>query len=152
MAPQQLHPWPSHMTSLCRHGGTFSSPTRATTEFVKCVSIRHPFFDTSHTFLSQVDSVGIIITIAGNTTSKYYGDGLEPLATRLSSPQGVAINSMGDIFIADTFNHRIRKVLFSSSHLRVWLCAVHILDGVATDRYSWNDVDSSRYWYWQLLL
>ena len=53
---------------------------------------------------------GIITTVAGNGTSGYAGDGATATLAELSEPNGVAVDTAGNIFIADTYNNRIRKV------------------------------------------
>jgi hypothetical protein len=53
---------------------------------------------------------GIITTVAGNGTKGYSGDGGNATNASLQSPFGVAVDALGNLFIADTFNHRIRKV------------------------------------------
>jgi trimeric autotransporter adhesin len=53
-------------------------------------------------------STGIISTVAGTGSSGYSGDGVLATSTGLSSPKGVAIDASGNIYIADTYNHRIR--------------------------------------------
>jgi len=55
-------------------------------------------------------STGIITTPAGNSYSGYSGDGGSALMASLNTPQGVAVDSMGNIFIADTGNEVIREV------------------------------------------
>jgi type IX secretion system substrate protein len=55
-------------------------------------------------------SGGIINTIAGNGTSGYSGDGGLATAAELASPQAVAVDSRGNIFIADGKNNVIREV------------------------------------------
>jgi sugar lactone lactonase YvrE len=55
-------------------------------------------------------SSGIINTVAGNGSSGFGGDGGPANAAQLSRPSGVAIDSMGNLFIADTLNNRIRLV------------------------------------------
>jgi trimeric autotransporter adhesin len=58
-------------------------------------------------------STGIISTVAGNGTtgtSTVKGDGGSATKAQLSSPQGVALDSAGNIFIADSNNQRVRKV------------------------------------------
>jgi sugar lactone lactonase YvrE len=57
--------------------------------------------------LSQL-SAGQITTIAGGTT--FAGDGSAASSARLNSPVGVAVDKLGNIFVADWQNHRIRKV------------------------------------------
>ncbi len=51
---------------------------------------------------------GIITTIAGNGTYGFSGDGGPAAIAQLDSPQGVAIDSVGNVFVADTRNNRIR--------------------------------------------
>jgi len=53
---------------------------------------------------------GIITTVAGNGTGAYAGDNGPATSASLYSPSHVAIDSSGNLFIADTTNHRIRKV------------------------------------------
>ena len=59
-------------------------------------------------------STGIISTVAGNGTAGYSGDGGLATSAKLFSPGDVAVDSFGNIYIADTENHRIRKVTFST--------------------------------------
>jgi sugar lactone lactonase YvrE len=54
-------------------------------------------------------SGGIITTIAGNGTGKYSGDGGPATAAGLSA-SGLALDSAGSLYIADSYNNRIRKV------------------------------------------
>lgn len=51
-----------------------------------------------------------VYTLAGSGQSGYSGDGGNPLEASLCKPSGVAISKTGVVYIADTGNHRIRKV------------------------------------------
>ena len=53
---------------------------------------------------------GDITTIAGNGTPGYSGDGGPATAAVLNSPEGVAVDASGDLFIADSGNDVIREV------------------------------------------
>jgi NHL repeat len=53
---------------------------------------------------------GEIIRAAGTGTAGYSGDGSPATAAELDSPQAVAVDSSGDLFIADTYNNVIREV------------------------------------------
>ncbi len=53
---------------------------------------------------------GIITTSAGNGTAGFSGDGGPAAAAQLNSPTGVAVDSLGNLYIADPNNSRIRKV------------------------------------------
>jgi sugar lactone lactonase YvrE len=61
-------------------------------------------------FAPGVNAQGIITTVAGNGTAGFGGDGGPATSARLNSPFGVAVDSSGNLFIADFQNHRIRKV------------------------------------------
>jgi hypothetical protein len=53
---------------------------------------------------------GQIVLIAGNGIPGYIGDGAAATSAELDSPQSVAVDSSGDVFIADTYNNVIREV------------------------------------------
>lgn len=59
----------------------------------------------------RVDTrTGIITTVAGNGTGGDGGDGGPATEAPLSQMRGIALDSKGNLFIADTENHRIRRV------------------------------------------
>ncbi len=66
--------------------------------------------DSNNQRIRKVDTAGIISTVAGNGTSGYSGDGGDATATQLDFPTGVAFDSSGNMYIADSINHRVRKV------------------------------------------
>ena len=66
--------------------------------------------DTYNHRIRKVASDGVIITIAGNGTYGYSGDGGRATSAPLNHPGGVSVDSAGNLYIADTENHRIRKV------------------------------------------
>ncbi len=55
-------------------------------------------------------ATGIISTLAGNGTQGFSGDGGRATAASLERPEGVAVDRLGNVYIADDFNDRIRKV------------------------------------------
>jgi sugar lactone lactonase YvrE len=69
--------------------------------------------DTSNSRIRKVAASGIISTVAGNGISGFSGDGGQATSALLYYPYGVAIDSAGNLFIADTSNSRIRKVASS---------------------------------------
>jgi len=60
--------------------------------------------------IRKVDANGIITTVAGNGSSGFSGDEGPATNARLYWPYGVAVDSAGNLYIADTYNYRIRKV------------------------------------------
>jgi uncharacterized protein (TIGR03437 family) len=55
-------------------------------------------------------SGGVITTVAGNGALGFSGDGGPATGAQLYNPNGVAVDSAGNLYIADSFNNRIRKV------------------------------------------
>ncbi len=57
-------------------------------------------------------TTNIVTTVAGNGTGGFSGDGSMPLFAQLSNPNAIAFNSLGQMFVGDNMNNRIRKVDF----------------------------------------
>ncbi len=69
------------------------------------------FADTYNNRIRKISaSTGIITTVAGTGTAGYNGDGALATASQLNYPFGVAVDHYGNIYIADTYNNRIRKI------------------------------------------
>src|ERR1022692_3677373 len=66
--------------------------------------------DWSNCRIRKVASSGIITTVAGTGACGFGGDGRLATAAYLHSPGGVAVDAVGNLFVADTYNNRIRKV------------------------------------------
>lgn len=60
--------------------------------------------------IRKVDVGGTITTIAGNGTAAYSGDGGGATSASLNNPAGIAVDAVGNLFIADKGNNRIRRV------------------------------------------
>lgn len=61
--------------------------------------------------IRKLESSGFMSTFAGTPgTSGFGGDGADATQALLASPAGVAVDSFGNVYIADTFNSRIRTV------------------------------------------
>jgi hypothetical protein len=58
----------------------------------------------------RVDAGGKINLIAGNGVMGYSGDGRTATSAQLNAPWGIAVDSAGNLYIADTNNNRVRKV------------------------------------------
>jgi hypothetical protein len=67
--------------------------------------------DTYNHRIRKVDGkTGIITTVAGTGSKGFSGDGGPATSARLRYPFSVYLDTYGNIFIVDTYNHRIRKV------------------------------------------
>ena len=59
-------------------------------------------------------AAGVITTVAGNGSQGYSGDGGPATLAQFWSLGGLATDAAGDVYIADNYNHRIRKVSAAS--------------------------------------
>jgi uncharacterized protein (TIGR03437 family) len=69
--------------------------------------------DTGTARVREVDTRGVISTVAGFGQTGFFGDGQPATSGQFSSPGGVAVDHAGNLYIADTQNNRVRKVLLS---------------------------------------
>lgn len=61
--------------------------------------------------IRKITTAGVISTIAGTGDEGYSGDGGPAVKARLSLPHRLAIDRDGTIYIADTNNHTVRKIV-----------------------------------------
>jgi uncharacterized repeat protein (TIGR03803 family) len=73
--------------------------------------------DEGNYVIRNVGTNGIINTVAGNGTNGHFGDGGAATNAELNDPYDVAVDTTGNLFIADEGNQRIREVVFNSSVL-----------------------------------
>lgn len=67
--------------------------------------------DQSNNRVRAIDlATGLIRTVAGIGSASYNGDGIPATEAALAGPSGLALGKDGTLFIADTFNGRIRAV------------------------------------------
>jgi streptogramin lyase len=66
--------------------------------------------DTGHAEVREVSTSGIITTIAGNGQSGSSGDGGPAVRAKLEAPDGLAVDSAGDVYVSDRVTNRIRKI------------------------------------------
>jgi sugar lactone lactonase YvrE len=70
--------------------------------------------DDDNNVIRELTPAGKIITVAGNGTRGYSGDGGKATAAQLNEPSGVAVDPTGNLYIADSGNNVIRKVTVST--------------------------------------
>ncbi len=73
--------------------------------------------DTGNNRIRRVDTSGNIAAFAGTGTVGSTGDGGAATSATLSNPRGVAVDASGNVYIADTSNHRVRKVDASTGNI-----------------------------------
>ncbi len=66
--------------------------------------------DTGNGRIRKVNTAGVISTVAGSVNGFTLGDGGSALNAQLANPSDVAVDSAGNLYIADAGNNRIRKV------------------------------------------
>jgi hypothetical protein len=98
----------------CGYGGDGGAATSAQLDWPTKVALYAGnvyIADFQNCVIRQVDATGNISTFAGTPgTCKYGGDGGAATSAYLYYPEGVAVDSSGNVYIADVFNYRIREV------------------------------------------
>ena len=68
------------------------------------------FSDSGNNRIRKISTAGIITTIAGTGVGGFGGDGGAATSAKLNRPYGLNLDPSGDLYFADNFNQRIRKV------------------------------------------
>ena len=79
--------------------------------------------DTGNNRLRKVTLDGTITTVAGNGAPDFGGDGGPALNAKLNAPTSLAIDTSGNLYIADTGNNRIRRISGDGTITTVAGCA-----------------------------
>src|ERR1043166_4731783 len=66
--------------------------------------------DSLNDIIRKIDASGTMSTVAGNRIFGFSGDGGPALSASFFAPSAVAVDSAGNIFVADRQNNRIRKI------------------------------------------
>jgi sugar lactone lactonase YvrE len=64
----------------------------------------------NHRLREIVAATGVVVTVAGDGVQGYAGDGGVATAAEIDSPDGVAVDAVGRLYLADTHNQRVRVV------------------------------------------
>jgi sugar lactone lactonase YvrE len=73
-------------------------------------SARLVFSEEDQHQVRRIDTDGFIRTLAGGGRASFGGDGGDATGSLLNSPSGVAFDSLGNLFIADGRNCRVRRI------------------------------------------
>jgi trimeric autotransporter adhesin len=68
------------------------------------------FADQYNNRIRRIGTNGIISTVAGNGTEGFSGDGGDARLAKLNLPSAVGVDNVGNLYIADEINYRVRKV------------------------------------------
>jgi len=103
----------------CFYSGDGGLATGATLAFPYAVAVNSSgniyIADTENERIREVNAgTGIISTVAGNGTQGYGGDGGPATSALLNFPEGVAVDSFGNIYIGEFQNYRLREVKAST--------------------------------------
>jgi sugar lactone lactonase YvrE len=60
--------------------------------------------------IRRITAAGLITTVGGNGIQGFGGDNGPAIAASIDSPNGLAVDAAGDLYLSDTHNHRIRKI------------------------------------------
>ena len=66
--------------------------------------------DEDDNVVRKVNTSGIVTTIVGTGAIGFFGDGGPATSAKMTAPSGIALDTAGNIYIADRFNHVIRFV------------------------------------------
>jgi sugar lactone lactonase YvrE len=65
--------------------------------------------DSDNHRIRKITPLGVVTTLAGSTATGGYADG-EGAEALFLGPHGIAVDATGNVYVADSYNHRIRKV------------------------------------------
>jgi len=68
------------------------------------------FAETGNHVVREYSVAGVLTTVAGTGVQGFSGDNGPATAAELDSPAGLAVDAAGNLYIADTHNHRVRKL------------------------------------------
>ena len=128
--------------------GDGSSPTSAELNGPVAVAVDSAgniyIADTSNNRIRKVSN-GVITTIAGSGVQSYSGDGSPATIAALSVPTGVAVDSAGNVYIADYGNDRVRVLTQSSCTYAVGSTS---LVAPSTGGYFTISIQTGAYCFW----
>ena len=98
--------------------GTSASLDVDVPQFVAADQTGNVFFVDQNTVLRLDATTGVLTLVAGNGTPGFSGDNGPPTSAQLANPQGVAVDSAGNLYIADTNNQSHPQSVERGDHHR----------------------------------
>lgn len=68
------------------------------------------FIQRKNHVVRKISTAGNITTVAGNDTAGYNGDNILAINARLNDPADILLDKLGNLYIVDKGNHRVRRV------------------------------------------
>ncbi|HWC59108.1 MAG TPA: SBBP repeat-containing protein, partial [Verrucomicrobiae bacterium] len=100
--PDQASPsWQDGSTNVARFGTPFGMAKDAAGNIYVADTLNHT--------IRKITPTGFVSTVAGFTATPGSADGIGADA-RFNTPHGIAVDSDGNLYVADTGNHTIRKI------------------------------------------
>jgi sugar lactone lactonase YvrE len=115
------------------------------------------FAETGNHVIRKFSVGGGLTTVVGNGVQGFAGDSGPATAAELDSPSGLAMDAAGNLYLADTHNHRVREVAASTGAIptragdrfsRQCVCGGHGHPSSAADR-SGHERDYDRRGQWR---
>ena len=75
------------------------------------------FSDTNNQRIRKITPAGALVTVAGDGTQGFGGDGGNALSASFHTPNDIAMDAGGNLYIADYWNHRIRRIDAASRNI-----------------------------------
>jgi hypothetical protein len=72
-------------------------------------SVGNAYFTSLHCVF-KIDANGVLTRVAGTARPGYSGDGGPATNAQLNDPLGVTVDALGNLYIADSNNHQVRRV------------------------------------------
>jgi sugar lactone lactonase YvrE len=66
--------------------------------------------DTANNRVREVNTAGVITTIAGTGEAGFSGDGGPAIKAKFNTPHGIAVDGAGNVYVADPPNQRVRRI------------------------------------------
>src|ERR1019366_7338796 len=90
--------------------GKFTSLGNNVPSYLTVDSTGNVYFVDQNSVIEWNNATGLLTIVAGSGTTGYSGDNGPATSAQLNNPQGLAVDSNGNLYIADAANNVIRKV------------------------------------------